>query len=349
MRTRIVPITLLLTAAIAIPALLIGWTAKPPNTTTDDIRRSIGKSLPLLQMSGEKFIARSKNHCVSCHHNLLTALVEEKSRQKGIPFTDTFKIKRVKSTLLGLHFVSNLNLPADFLAVKFIPAYALLELHADGYTPDANTDIPVDYLMALQHPDGSFAAEYGRPPQEGGEAHLAALSIRAIKWYASPAKTQKVNEQLTRTRGFLNNYHSDVQQELVFQLLGLQWCGASAEEKEKAAYRLREAQHPDGSWSQLKTMPGDAYATGQALYALAEAGTIRSGEESYNKGIAWLLKTQDHTGAWIVQTRAYPIQPFFNSDFPPYDENQFISAAATNWASLALLDALPDAPAVAQK
>jgi hypothetical protein len=342
MRTRIVPITFLLTAAIAIPALLIGWTAKPPHSTSDDIRRSIGKSLPLLQMSGEKFIARSKGHCVSCHHNLLTALVEEKSRLKGIPFTDTFRIKRVQTMLLGLQFASNINLPTDFLAVKFIPAYALMELHADGYAPDPNTDITVDYLMGQQHPDGSFGAEYGRPPQEGGEAHLAALAIRDIQWYATPAKTQKVNEQVTRTRRFLNTYHSDVQQELVFQLLGLQWCGASAEEKEKAASRLREAQHPDGSWSQLKTMPGDAYATGQALYALAESGAIKPGEESYNKGIAWLLKTQDPTGAWIVQTRAYPIQPFFSSDFPPYDENQYISAAATNWASLALLDALPD-------
>ncbi len=220
-------------------------------------------------------------------------------------------------------------------------AYALLQLHADRYPQDANTDIAVDYLMGQQQPDGSFGAEYGRPPIEAGEAHLAALSIHGIQAFASPAKTQQVNAEVTRTKKFLLDYHSDVPQELVFQLLGLQWCGATSAEKEKLSSRLLTLQHPDGSWSQLASMSGDAYATGETLYALAESGMLKPDDDAFQKGIAWLLRTQDPSGAWIVQTRAYPIQPFFNSDFPPYDENQFISAAATNWASLALLDALP--------
>jgi hypothetical protein len=55
-----------------------------------------------------------------------------------------------------------------------------------------------------------------------------------------------------------------------------------------------------------------------------------------------LLRTQDKSGAWIVPLRSDPIQLSIGTDFPPYDENQFISAAATNWAALALADALPD-------
>ena len=69
---------------------------------------------------------------------------------------------------------------------------------------------------------------------------------------------------------------------------------------------------------------------------------INAKDAAYQKGLNYLLKTQDESGAWIVATRSYPIQPFFNSDFPPYDENQFISAAGTNWAVIALMNALPD-------
>jgi hypothetical protein len=95
-------------------------------------------------------------------------------------------------------------------------------------------------------------------------------------------------------------------------------------------------------------MSSDAYATGQTLYALFESGMIAPLDPVYQKGIRYLLKSQNETGAWIVQTRAYAIQPFVNSDFPPYDENQFISAAASNWAVMALLIALPDKPTSVQ-
>jgi hypothetical protein len=49
-----------------------------------------------------------------------------------------------------------------------------------------------------------------------------------------------------------------------------------------------------------------------------------------------LLSSQLEDGSWYVRTRAIAIQPYFDSDFP-HGADQFISAAASNWASMALL------------
>ena len=94
-------------------------------------------------------------------------------------------------------------------------------------------------------------------------------------------------------------------------------------------------QHPDGGWSQIPTLSSDAYATGQALTALAESGVIRPSDRVYQRGVRFLLNTQLEDGSWYVRSRAIPIQPYFDSEFP-HGKDQFISAAATNWATMAL-------------
>ena len=48
------------------------------------------------------------------------------------------------------------------------------------------------------------------------------------------------------------------------------------------------------------------------------------------------MNTQLADGSWFVRTRALAIQPHFDADFP-HGRNQFISAAATNWATRALV------------
>ncbi|HEY4289368.1 MAG TPA: prenyltransferase/squalene oxidase repeat-containing protein [Puia sp.] len=374
MRTKIIPVLFLTAATVLIAATAISWmqpaegaktsatsaktaatgpepspaigngssTATVAGPSAADIRLSVSKSLSILQSSGYKFTERAKLHCASCHHNTMTSMLEEKSKLKGIAVVDTFKIQRIRSMVGDIRFACNINQPDIFVPAKFIAPYVLLGLAAEKYQPDPYTDIAVDYIINQQKPDGTFGAEFGRPPLESGEMHLASICVRAIQLYAAPAQDKNVGKIVSRTKHWLENTAIDVPQEMNFQLLGLQWCGSSRQEKEKVAARILALQHPDGSWSQLPTMTSDAYATGQALYALSESNTIQPQDPAYQKGVSWLLKHQDESGAWIVETRAFSIQPFFNSDFPPYDENQYISASATNWAALALLNALPD-------
>ena len=88
----------------------------------------------------------------------------------------------------------------------------------------------------------------------------------------------------------------------------------------------------------MASMQSDAYATGQVLAALREAGVLIVTSPAYARGVRFLLNTQLDDGSWHVRTRAIPVQAHFDSDFP-HGQDQWISAAATNWATMTLIPA----------
>ena len=79
---------------------------------------------------------------------------------------------------------------------------------------------------------------------------------------------------------------------------------------------LKAAQNQDGSWSQLPGIPAEAYATGEALYALHVSGNVPTQDPAYQKGVQWLLRNQLADGSWFVPTRAVPVQPHTFESFP---------------------------------
>jgi hypothetical protein len=78
----------------------------------------------------------------------------------------------------------------------------------------------------------------------------------------------------------------------------------------------------------------DAYATGQTLHALHVSGMLAT-DPVYRRGADFLLRTQLEDGTWFVRSRGFGFQPFAEFGFP-HGKSQFISAAATSWAVMAL-------------
>jgi hypothetical protein len=94
---------------------------------------------------------------------------------------------------------------------------------------------------------------------------------------------------------------------------------------ERHEHELLGLQRKDGGWAQTPWLSSDAYATGQVLYALHEAGMPAS-HEAYGRGVQYLARIQQNDGSWHVSSRAPKFQPFFQSGFP-YDDDQWISSA----------------------
>jgi hypothetical protein len=103
---------------------------------------------------------------------------------------------------------------------------------------------------------------------------------------------------------------------------------------------LVRSQRADGGWSQTAALESDAYATGSALVALHQAGGLATEDPVYRRGLAFLLKNQQEDGTWLVHSRSKPFQTYFESGFP-HGKDQFISMAASGWATTALALACP--------
>jgi len=84
----------------------------------------------------------------------------------------------------------------------------------------------------------------------------------------------------------------------------------------------------------MQSMGSTAYATGRALVAL-QAASLPVSDPAYQRGVQFLLNTQQDDGSWYVKTRALGFQPYFDNGFP-YAYDQWISAAGTSWATMAL-------------
>ncbi|HUE84868.1 MAG TPA: ankyrin repeat domain-containing protein [Vicinamibacterales bacterium] len=303
-------------------------------------REALDRALPLLQKADVTFLRKSG--CVSCHNNSLTAMTTAAARSHGIRVDAA--VAAAQAEKVGAYLESwreralqGLGIPGDADTVSYI----LLGLAAERYPGNLQTDAQAYFLKRQQAPDGRWRILANRPPIESSDIQVTAASMRALQLYAPRARRAEYDRAVAAAATWLRHATPRVTEERVFQLLGLRWSNAPKAAIQQAGRALIAEQRGDGGWSQLPTMATDAYATGQALYALAESGALRQDDAAYRRGVAFLLKTQLADGSWFVRTRALPIQPLFDADFP-HGVDAFISAAATNWAALAITAAVRD-------
>jgi squalene-hopene cyclase-like protein len=114
--------------------------------------------------------------------------------------------------------------------------------------------------------------------------------------------------------------------------------GASLAERQPALEALRADQRPDGGWPQAGAPESDAYGTGQALYALHVGVGMPVSDSVYQRGVQFLLRTQEEDGSWLVPKRVEPRNLYFDAAFP-HGEAQYASFNATCWAAMALVQA----------
>jgi ankyrin repeat protein len=307
---------------------------------TNNIQAAIQRSVPLLQRADADFT--QKAGCVSCHNDSLPAMATGLARRSGFRVDEEIARKQVRTNVSFLErfrdrlhqgvFVAQVNdtFGSDILG------YILIGLDAERYKPDLNTDAVAMYMKMHQMTDGHWEIGRGdqRPPLCSLYIGQTVLAMRALQLYAPKTDRAAYEKSVQMAAAWIAKAEPVTSEDRVWRVIGLAWAGKDKDATRKAMRELLAIQQGDGGWSDMQSMSSTAYATGRALVALQTAGLLVS-DPAYQRGVQFLLNTQQEDGSWYVKTRALGFQPYFDNGFPhAYD--QWISAAGTSWATMAL-------------
>jgi ankyrin repeat protein len=307
-----------------------------------DVKTAAERAMTLLETSSQKFFETSG--CVSCHHQNITDLAAAEAGAKGLRVDPQAARQRLEMLKSGPP--PHLLYERMDIGVPKILASTLTALAAVDYPADRVTDALVANIAASQMTDGSWRLVGGigsRPPAEEGLITRTALSVRSLKAYGPPGRGAEMSGRIAKARQWLLAAKTTTAEDRNMQALGAYWAGTDAATLKRLASAILAEQRRDGGWRQRDGLTSDAYATGQSLYVLAKTGALASADPAYQRGVAFLLSTQSPNGSWRVMSRSPKFQAYFNSGFP-YAGDQWISAWATGWATMALAQAAPPVP-----
>ncbi|MES2463717.1 MAG: ankyrin repeat domain-containing protein [Armatimonadota bacterium] len=346
-------------AAVALPpGKTLSGTSRPQTSLAEQARSAALRSLPRIETSARRFASQAA--CVSCHHEGLGLMTTGLAKKRGFPYDPALVATQIEKIVKGdeanaaaLHGV--LPHPEQYKHVptvdmgEFTPGVAFLYsgLLAHGRAAGQPQSDAVQILAHQQFDDGWWGFYMQRAPIQSSDFATTAMAIRLMQSYMPKESRKEAEERISKARAWLVKAKALTNEDRTFRLLGLKWAGAGAKDIAGAARALRAMQRPDGGWAQLPTsvqgqnyVRSDAYATGQALYALNMAGGVAVTSDCYQRGVRFLLRTQDDDGTWFVNKRALPINTYLDAGFP-HGESQYISYGGSCWATMALMLAAP--------
>jgi Squalene-hopene cyclase C-terminal domain len=323
----------------ALLALAFSGRASDPAPEPPGVRQAVARALPLIRKGSDGH--RDQRSCFACHHQAIPILVQTSARLRGFPVEEETLQKHLR------HIDSFLTKNREEYqkgrgqgGQADTAGYALWTLELGGWRSDATTAAVTEYLLLFDKDQDHWRTTSHRPPSEVSAFTTSYFASRALLAFGTEGQKERIKRRLDRLRFWLEKTAAQDTEDRVFRLLAMKQARCDATHIHTAAQELLRSQRPDGGWGQTETLASDAYATGTALFALHQAADLPTSSPVYQRGIRCLLETQEPDGSWHVVSRSRPFQTYFESGFP-HGNDQFISLAASGWATTALLLALP--------
>jgi hypothetical protein len=309
------------------------------------VRTAAAKSLVLLQGAGAAWLERAA--CASCHHQGLLLPVAAVARRQGFALNETqahAQEVRLRSMLTSMAPGFRAAFDDQDAAVRFGLGFFGQAASGNAWLLAAlaarpGRGGPLDETLAVmigrtQLSNGRWRVGAPRLPIQDSDIQTTALAIRVLLTFA-PSHHDTAS-RVEQARAWLLASEASTTLDRAYRLFGLTWAGADRVDVREAMKELLKAQEDDGGWAQVPGLNADAYATGLALVALHEAGEMSAFHHAYQRGVAYLMRTQEDDGSWLVHKRAASFNPYFESGFP-HGMFQFSSFAGTAWATMGLM------------
>lgn len=315
----------------------------PAHASNEQILRAIHQANDLLNVSEQAWV--DKAYCYNCHHEGIKFRLDRLAAEHGVAVDRVAANANLRKTLgmKSIHAIGSLDYAVQgtyFVDAPIVDGIQLTSLHDLGVPGNLYLAAYAKRVERLQTPAGYWVTSDRRPPESESYFSATAYAIEAIRDYLPTRIAAEKREVIARAKHWLLTAAPRETEDESMQLFGLKSSDASQKEIDPIAKRLIKEQRADGGWAQIPTRDSDAYATGQALVALNEAGALSVKDPVYRRGVAYLLQTQAKDGSWHVKTRLVtPVElspPPFDFKFP-YDDDYVISIFGTEWAAQALL------------
>lgn len=333
---------LAVSACLAVHAAATGSPASSSSSQIG-IRAAAAKAVAAM----EKSIAQVAPNvpCASCHHNMMPLWAFATARQHGVSINEDLYRKVAVRTYSYFNEEDRAIQGTRFVDPPVEGALQLGLARTVGVRGGFASVMHTARLARMQREDGHFASFDARPPASASPFMATALSAKSILEQL-PVTLRGKSVDLAREWLYRNSPKST--EDATYRLLGLYWTEAPAKQVREAAAALAAMQMATGGgWRQMSSRSdADAYATGEAVYALQATGFGKKYAEQVRRGVEFLVRTQAADGTWLVKTRVHevaPVSPPYMETGFPYGKDQIVSMSGTTWALMALAMALPEA------
>lgn len=320
------PLTSLLLAAITAPA----------PATEPDAQSAVKRGLKYLTTEATAWKAERK--CASCHHTPmgLWALNEAKARGYEV---DAKAADALTAWVLAKDDPAKVNPPQPEkpeVTVNQSPLMQALGIAAGGKRDGMK--VLFDPVLAGQDKDGAWRVMQPWEPIASAPDVITTLALLALTDPNAPDLGEAGKAAREKGLKWLDGAKaSDTTQADALRLLLWTRLDRPAKERTAVAERLAGRQNADGGWGFDKAAKSDAFATGQAVYALATNGT-KADDPAVRKGVGFLVKSQAEDGSWAMASRPG------GGNGKPAKNTDPITFAGTAWALMGLARCTPAAP-----